>query len=49
MDIQSIDNIELVFLENEDYHDIKNAMIEVYSKIPNDYWKEDHIKKLIQD
>ncbi len=24
----------------------KNAMIEVYSKIPNDYWKEDHSKKI---
>lgn len=49
MDIQSIDNIELVFLENEDYQDIKNAMIEAYSNMPNAYWQEHHIKTLIKN
>ncbi len=48
MDIQSIDNIELVFLENEDYQDIKKAMIEAYSNLPNAYWKEHHVKNLIK-
>ena len=46
-DIQSIDNIELVFLKNEDYLEIKNAMVEAYSNMPHAYWKEHHIKTLI--
>ena len=46
-DIQAIDNIELVFLKNEDYLEIKNAMVEAYSNMPNAYWKEHHIKTLI--
>ncbi|MCW3788234.1 carbon-nitrogen hydrolase family protein [Plebeiibacterium sediminum] len=46
-DIQSIDNIELVYLKLEDYDEIKNAMIEAYSNMPNAYWKEHHIKALI--
>ncbi len=46
-DTQSIDNIELVYLKIEDYEEIKNAMIEAYSNMPNAYWKEHHIKALI--
>ncbi len=46
-DTQSIDNIELVYLKIEDYEEIKNAMIEAYSNMPNAYWKEHHIKSLI--
>ncbi len=46
-DTQSIDNIELAFLKIEDYEEIKNAMIEAYSNMPNAYWKEHHIKTLI--
>ena len=49
MDIKSIDNIELVFLKNEDYPDLKDAMIEAYSNMPNAYWKEHHIKTLIKN
>lgn len=48
-DIQAIDNIELVFLKNEDYQEIKNAMIEAYANMPNAYWKEHHIKNLINN
>ena len=48
MDIQAIDNIELVFLKEEDYDEIKNAMIEAYPNMPEAYWKEHHIKTLIE-
>lgn len=47
-DIQSIGNIELVFLKMEDYPEIKNAMIEAYQNMPNAYWREQHIEKLIK-
>lgn len=44
---KSIENIELVFLKPEDYLEIKEMMIETYSSMPNAYWKEHHIKTLI--
>ncbi len=46
-DIHEIDNIELIFLKPEDYSEIKQAMIEAYSNMPEVYWKEDHIKTLV--
>ena len=46
-DIKSIENIELVFLKPEDYEEIKEMMIETYSSMANSYWKEHHIKTLI--
>ena len=48
IDIQAIDNIEIVFLKIEDYDEIKNAMIEAYPNMPEAYWKEHHIKTLIE-
>lgn len=33
-DLQSIENIEIVFLKMEDYEDIKKAMQEAYRHIP---------------
>ncbi|KAA3663128.1 MAG: GNAT family N-acetyltransferase [Calditrichaeota bacterium] len=45
--VDSIENIELNYLKNEDYEDLKNAMIEAYSNMPNMLWKEHHIKTLI--
>lgn len=47
-EVQSIENIELVYLKIEDYQDIKNAMIESYSNMPEDYWEEQQIKTLIK-
>ncbi len=44
MDIESI---ELRFLTLNDYQELKSAMIEAYSNMPGSYWKEDHIKLLI--
>jgi predicted amidohydrolase/GNAT superfamily N-acetyltransferase len=46
-DFQSIDNIELVFLRIDDYEEIKKAMKEAYANMPEAYWKEIHIKTLI--
>ncbi len=46
-DLKSIENIELVFLKPEDYDEIKEMMIETYSTMPNAYWKEHHIRTLI--
>ncbi len=46
-DYYSIENIELVFLKPEDYEEIKLAMQEAYSNMPEAYWKEHHIRSLI--
>lgn len=45
--IENIENIELQFLTIDDYKELKQAMIEVYSNMPNSYWTESHIKSLI--
>lgn len=42
-----IDNIELAYLELSDYQELKSAMIESYPSMQDDYWKERHIKALI--
>ncbi len=46
--MQNIENIELHFLTLDDYNELKNAMIEAYATMPNSYWKEAHIKSLIE-
>ncbi len=46
--MSKIENIELNFLKLEDYEELKEAMIEAYSNMPNAYWKENHIKTLIE-
>lgn len=46
--MNKIENIELVYLSAEDYKELKDAMIEAYSNMPNAYWKEHHIKFLIE-
>nr|WP_319573013.1 bifunctional GNAT family N-acetyltransferase/carbon-nitrogen hydrolase family protein [uncultured Draconibacterium sp.] len=45
--MQEIDNIELEYLKFDDYQELKQAMIEVYTNMPDAYWKEHHIKSLI--
>ncbi len=47
--IQNIENIELDFLTLDDYHELKEAMIEAYASMPNSYWKEAQIKSLIEN
>lgn len=43
-----IENIELQYLTLNDYQALKDAMIEAYPSMPDAYWKEKHIKALIQ-
>ena len=45
--IQNIENIELQFLTINDYQELKSAMIEAYSSMPDAYWRESHMKSLI--
>lgn len=45
--LKDIENIELKFLTVDDYQELKKAMIEAYSSMPNSYWKEAHIDSLI--
>lgn len=46
--MQEIENIELTYLTLKDYTELKDAMIEAYSTMPNAYWKEHQIKTLIK-
>ena len=46
--IENIENIELQFLTLTDYKELKAAMIEAYSSMPDSYWKEAHIRSLIK-
>ncbi|MDO6737605.1 bifunctional GNAT family N-acetyltransferase/carbon-nitrogen hydrolase family protein [Wenyingzhuangia sp. 2_MG-2023] len=47
MNINEIENIELKYLDINDYQELKEAMIEVYHDLENSYWDEHHIKTLI--
>ena len=44
---KEIENIRLDYLKQDDYPDLKESMIEAYENMPNAYWKEHHIEKLI--
>src|SRR5690606_35552814 len=46
--MEKIENISLAYLTVEDYQDLKDAMIESYSTMPNQYWREAQIKSLIE-
>ena len=45
--MNEIENIELTFLSLDDYQELKDAMIESYTTMPNAYWKESQIESLI--
>ena len=45
--MQDIENIELTFLNLDDYQELKEAMIESYTTMPDAYWKEHQIDSLI--
>ncbi|MCB0737265.1 MAG: bifunctional GNAT family N-acetyltransferase/carbon-nitrogen hydrolase family protein [Bacteroidetes bacterium] len=47
MKTSEIENIELEFLSITDYPELKQAMIDSYSSMPDAYWKEEHVIKLI--
>jgi len=45
--MKDIENIELTFLKIEDYQELKAAMIDSYTTMPNSFWKENQIAALI--
>ena len=45
--MKEIENIELTFLTVDDYQELKEAMIQSYTTMPNAFWKEHHIHSLI--
>lgn len=45
---KEIQNLELKLLELKDYSELKDAMISSYRSMPESYWKEHHIKSLIE-
>ncbi|WP_372800740.1 GNAT family N-acetyltransferase [Lutibacter sp.] len=45
--MKNIENIELTFLSIDDYQELKKAMIESYTTMPNSYWREHQIESLI--
>ena len=47
MEPTEIDKVELLYLQIEDYLEIKEVMQSAYSSMPNAYWKEDHIRTLL--
>lgn len=44
---EKIESIELQLLTVEDYQELKEAMISSYTNMPGSYWKEGHIKTLL--
>ncbi len=46
MTTKKIDNLNLEFLKIEDYEELRHAMIDSYSNLPDSYWREDQIKLL---
>jgi predicted amidohydrolase len=47
VNMDEIENIELTFLQLDDYQELKSVMIESYPSMPLSYWRKDHIKSLI--
>lgn len=45
---EEIENIELTYLTMADYDELKEAMMEAYSKMPESYWDRQHISTLIK-
>lgn len=48
MKISEIDKVELMYLQIEDYLEIKNVMQTAYTSMPDNYWKENHITTLFK-
>jgi predicted amidohydrolase len=46
--ISKIDNLNLEFLKLKDYEELKRAMIDSYSNLPDSYWRIKQIKTLIE-
>jgi predicted amidohydrolase len=48
MKLSDIDKVELLYLQIEDYLEIKDVMQSAYVSMPEAYWKENHITSLLQ-
>lgn len=46
--MKKIESVELHYLTLSEYSELKEAMIASYTSMPDVYWKEHHIKKLIE-
>lgn len=46
--MREINKVELRNLRIEDYKELKNSMVEAYSEMAGSYWKEHHIRKLLE-
>jgi predicted amidohydrolase/GNAT superfamily N-acetyltransferase len=46
--MKDIDNVELSYLSIDDYAELKQAMIDSYSSMPDYYWREHHIDSLLE-
>lgn len=46
METDTIDKIEIVYLNTVSYDEVKNVMIESYTTMHSDYWQEQQIKTL---
>ncbi len=44
---QDIQNVELKYLTIGDYQELKEVMIKAYPSLPDAYWKEHHIRSLL--
>lgn len=47
--MEEIENIELKYLNPEDYQELKEAMIASYTTMPDAFWQEHQIKKLTKE
>ena len=47
MKLSEIDKVELLYLQIEDYWEIKDVMQSAYASMPDAYWKENHIRSLL--
>lgn len=47
MELKDIDKVELKYLQLSDYLEIKDAMQLAYTSMPEAYWREEHIKSLL--
>lgn len=46
--MKDIENVELSYLSIDDYAELKQAMIDSYSSMPDYYWREHHIDSLLE-
>lgn len=48
MELKDIDNIELKYLEKEDYEELKQAMVQAYPTLEDPYWERHEIDSLLE-